>query len=345
MEKKEEKKFPSELRLDLASENWVIIATGRAKRPELFKKEKKPSEKVSKKGCPFCEIAKQTQPTLIFSKGKEVKEDELPKDWTLAVIPNKFPAFLPGESLDKKLEGGIYQVINAVGYHEVVVMRDHNKHLALLSEAGLKEVIDAYQSRYQSLMKKPFVSHIAVFHNHGSEAGASIYHPHSQIITTPLIDPDLKQALSVSKDYFKKNKECVYCRMARFEMKAKKRVVFENKDFLVICPFASKMAFQVIISPKRHLSYFEKATNKEKAHLAEALKQALSRINKGLNNPPYNYYLHNSPCDGKDYSYYHWHWTVLPKTSIQAGFELGAGMEISTIEPEKAAEYLRNQKI
>ena len=192
-------------------------------------------------------------------------------------------------------------------------------------------------------MPKKFVNHISIFHNHGQEAGASIAHPHSQIITTPLIDIDLHKALLRSEGYYKKGKRCIYCEMNKWEKKSKKRIVFENKDFLVICPFASKTAFQVIVSPKKHLAYFERAKEEEKYSLAEAFQKAISKLYKGLNAPAYNFYLHTAPCDGKNHDYYHWHWTILPKTSTWAGFEIGTRMEISTIEPEKAAEYLRKQ--
>ena len=131
--------------------------------------------------------------------------------------------------------------------------------------------------------------------------------------------------------------------MNDWERKKKTRVIFENFGFLVLCPFASKSAFQVIISPKKHLPYFEKITKKEKWQLAEAFQVALKKLYKALNNPAYNFYLHTAPCDKRNYDHYHWHWTILPKTSIWAGFEIGTMMEISTIEPEKAAEYLRKQ--
>jgi len=127
------------------------------------------------------------------------------------------------------------------------------------------------------------------------------------------------------------------------EKKIKKRIVFENKSFQVVCPFASRTAFEVIVSPKKHLAYFERIKEEEKWDLAEAFLKALNKIYKGLRDPAYNFYLHTAPSDGKSHNYYHWHWTILPKTAIPAGFELGTGIEISTIEPEKAAEYLRKQ--
>lgn len=329
MIKKSKVKFPSELRYDLISKDWVVIATGRARRPETFRKERRKKEKVSKKICPFCNISGQAKPTLVLSN--------------TIVIPNKYPAVSSYPELNKRAENNLYQTMNAVGFHEVVITRDHKKQIAQLSVEQVKEVFDAYQQRYLDLSKKKFVNYISIFHNHGVEAGASIVHPHSQIITTPLIDSDLRKAILNSNRYYKKNKKCVYCEMNNWEKKTKKRIIFENKDFLALCPFASKSAFQVIVSPKKHLPYFEKITEKEKYQLAEAFKMALSKLYKGLNDPAYNFYLHTAPCDGKKYPHYHWHWTILPKTSTWAGFEIGTRMEISTIEPEKAAEFLRKQ--
>ena len=336
-------KFPSELRYDLVSKDWVVIATGRARRPETFKKERRKREKVSKKLCPFCNVSTQEKPTLIFLNGKKIFSEKVPKKWSTVVIPNKYPAVSPYPELDKRTENKLYQTMNAVGFHEVLVTRDHKKQMAQFSLDQIKEVFDAYQQRYLELSKEKFVNYISIFHNHGVEAGATVAHPHSQIITTPIIDSDLRKAVLNSKKYYKKHRKCVYCEMNNWERKTKKRIVFENKGFLVICPFASKSAFQVIVSPKKHLSCFEKITEKEKLQLAEAFKAALSKLYKALNDPAYNFYLHTAPCDGKKYPHYHYHWTILPKTSTWAGFEIGTRMEISTIEPEKAAEFLREQ--
>lgn len=321
MPKKTKKfKFPSELRMDLISEDWVVIATSRAKKPGAFKKEKQVKEKSSPKDCPFCKIVGEN---------------------AVIAVPNKFPAFLPYSELNTRFEGKLYKRMNAVGFHEIVITLDHKKQLAQFSIEQVKEVFDVYQERFLDLMPKRFVNHISIFHNHGREAGATIVHPHSQIITTPLVDINLRNTLLRSRDYFQKHKKCTYCQMNKWEKKVKKRIVFENKEFLVICPFVSKTAFQVIVSPKKHLAYFERIKEEEKSQLAEAFQRALNKIYKGLNNPAYNFYLHTAPCDGKNHDYYHWHWTILPRTTTWAGFEIGTRMEISTIEPEKAAEYLR----
>lgn len=327
MIKKSKIKFASELRFDLVSKDWVVIATGRGKRPEMFKKDKRASINIPKSKCPFCNL-----------------NEKAVLDYANAfVVLNKYPAFLPHSKLEKKIEGNLYETMNAVGFCELVLTKDHEKSLARLPYSAVRQVIDCYQARYLDLMEKPHVNYISIFHNHGIEAGASQPHPHSQIITSPLIDRDLEGALLSAKNYFKKNKECVYCQMIDWEKKIGKRIIFENEDFLVVSPFASKAAFEIIISPKNHLPYFERINEKEKQGLAEVFKIALLKLYKGLGDPAYNFYLHTSPCDGKDYSYYHWHWTILPKTATWAGFEIGTRMEISTIEPEKAAEYLRKQ--
>lgn len=334
-------KPPSELRSDFFSQNWVIIATGRARRPETFKQAIRKKIVPSPKTCPFCHIKKE-EALLIFNQGEKLKPSKATANWTTAVVKNKYPALLPEAELCEE-DLGLYRKMNGVGFHEVVITRDHQRSLGQFSAKEIQEVIDAYQERYLDLMNEFFVKYVSIFHNHGEAAGASIFHPHSQIIAAPVIDPDLNRALVNSEQYFKEKKECVYCQMNAYDSESKERIVFENKEFLVTCPFISKTAFEMIISPKKHLPYFERISGEQKRYLAEGFLAALGKLYKGLSDPPYNFYLHTAPCNGKNYNFYHWHFTILPKTAILAGFELCTGIEISTIEPEKAAEYLRKQ--
>ncbi|MBC7073862.1 hypothetical protein H5T58_00500 [Candidatus Parcubacteria bacterium] len=258
-------KFPSELRFDIISEDWVIIAKTRKKLPKVHKTKKEPSFKISPKDCPFCNIKGQLPPKLIFAKGQKIlpkHNSKIPPNWTTIVIPNKYPALIPARKILEKKEGKFFKILKGVGYCELVVTRDHEKHFPLFEVSQIKEVIDAYQERYQALKQKPFVKYISIFHNHGPTAGASQPHPHSQIITTPLIDNDLKKALEKAKKYYESYQKCIYCEMNEWEMKVKKRIVVENELFLAICPFASKSAFQVIVSPKPHLSYFQTSDGK-----------------------------------------------------------------------------------
>ena len=333
----EKNKRGSQLRQDIVTGDWVVIATGRGKRPSDFsEKEKKKETSKEIDECLFCDpvASGQEEDVLIYTTGEG--------DWTLRIFPNKYPAFSrPSGGRIHHKEEGPYFWMDGVGYHEVIVTRDHFKHIGLMDPIWVAEILDAYQTRYLDLMNKKSVRYVEIFHNHGKKAGASISHPHSQLVAIPVISPYIQLELNGSEEYHQSHKTCVYCDMIKWEQSHGKRVVFENDDFLVITPFASRSAFEMWVLPKKHAPYFERISDEEKISGGEALHEAVRKLGKILNEPDFNFYLHSSPCDGKDYPHYHWHIEILPKTSTWAGFELSTGIEVSTIEPEEAAKYLR----
>lgn len=324
----------SELRQDIVTGDWVVIATGRAKRPDAFVQTERVSAREEFDPFENPEESGQEKDVLVYRR-----EDG---DWSLRVIPNKFPAFSRGKPM-KELSEGPYFAMNGVGYHEIVITRDAHRSLPLLETWQVAEVLDAYQDRFLALMNRKSVNYIQVIHNHGKEAGASLSHPHSQIMAIPVISPYINLELAGAAEYYKSNKEKVYSVIADFEAEHKKRVIFENEHFIVFCPFASRGAFEIMILGKRPNPYFERITEEEKFACAEALQKALQTLHKGLNDPAYNFYIHSAPCDGREYPHYQWHIEILPHTATWGGFELSTGIEISTIEPEVAAEYLRSQ--
>jgi len=332
--KKTEKIAASELRQDLVSGDWVVIATGRAKRPDDFGKVPRIQDETGIEKCLFEDlvVSGQEKDVLIYHRSDG--------EWTLRVFPNKYPAFSKGKA-SPLISDGPYFAMRGTGYHEVIVTRDHYKQLALMDPLEVAEVFDAYQDRYLDLMNKKSVSYIAIFHNHGKEVGASIPHPHSQLMAIPVVSPYVQLELDGAERYHRANKQCAFCVIAEHESEEKKRVVFENDEFVAYCPFASRSAFEVHVMPRFHSPYFERITDEQKIKLAEVFQKALGAIYKALNDPPYNFYIHTSPCDGKDYPHFHWHLEILPHTAIWAGFELDTGIEISSIQPEVAAEYLR----
>lgn len=323
----------SELRQDIVTGDWVVIATARAKVPVDFVATAR-SEEDPNVDDPFDDLSGQSEPVLLYTK-----EDG---DWSLAVIPNKFPAFTRGRA-PKDLSDGPYFAMSGAGYHEIIITKDSEKSIALLELWQVAEVVDAYHERYLALMNKKSVNYIQIIHNHGREAGASIAHPHSQLMAIPVVSPYLELELRGSELYYKNNRHDVYGVIAEFEMAEKDRLVFENEHFIVFCPFASRGAFELCVLPKSSSPYFERITEDEKFSLAEALQKALYSLWKGLANPAYNFYLHTAPCDGKEYPHYRWHMEILPKTGTWGGFELSTGIEVSTIEPEVAARHLRDQ--
>ena len=335
---KQKKASVSQLRQDTVTGDWVVIATGRGKRPDDFK-EKEPATPEGEsdiKKCLFCDPEKtgQEKDVLIYKTSEG--------EWTLRVFPNKYPAF--SRPIGGKVsfqEEGPYFWMDGIGYHEVIVTRDHFEHIGKMDPLKVAEILDAYQTRYLDLMNKKSVRYIEIFHNHGKKAGASIAHPHSQLAAIPVVSPYIELELRGSELYHQANKACVFCTMIEWELEKKKRIIFENDTFIAFCPFASRSAFEVWVMPKKHNPYFERCDDEMKVAGGEALREAIRKISQVLGEPAYNFYLHTAPCDGKDYPHYHWHIEILPKTSTWAGFELSTGIEISTIEPESAAEYLR----
>ncbi|MEI7890598.1 MAG: galactose-1-phosphate uridylyltransferase [bacterium] len=326
----------SELRQDIISTDWVVIATARSKRPDDFANFQRIADDKGVGGCVFEDpvASGQEKDVLLYHKADG--------DWTLRVFPNKYPAFSQGTT-SKPIAEGPYFAMPGVGYHEVIVTRDHHRQLALMDTMEIAEVFDAYQDRYLDLMNNKGINYVAIFHNHGKEAGASIPHPHSQLMAIPVVAPYVKLELDGAAKYHKSNRKCVFCNIMEYESEEKKRVVFENKNFIAFCPFASRVAFEVHVMPKKHSPYFERITNKQKVELAEVFGKALNAIYNALGDPPYNFYIHSAPCDGKDYPHFHWHIEILPHTASWAGFELDTGIEISTLAPEVAAQFLRNK--
>ena len=340
------KKKLSELRRDIVSGDWVVVATGRAKRPEQFiiKQKKRKIGPINK--CPF-ENPQETgnaHSLLIYKKGghEHPTGDE---DWFVQVVSNKYPAFASSGGTCPQIQNeGIYEWMDGVGSHEVVITRDHEKNIGRMTSQDVYFVLRAYLERFLSLKKEPCSKYISIFHNHGPSAGASIAHPHSQIIAIPVIPPDVYNSLRGSKKYFHDNGKCVHCVIIEHEMAEKKRIVYENDRFVVFCPFVSRTAFEMRIFPKHHQAYFDEIEEIGLRDLGDALRSAMAKVNIGLKDPDYNFFIHTAPVEDGHFDHYHWHFEILPKSSIWAGFELGTGIEISTISPEDAAKFFRGVK-
>lgn len=323
----------SELRQDLVTGDWVVVATGRAKRPHAFKTKKRRRFVQPKDKCPFenPQATGHGEPLLVLPERK---------NWFVQVVPNKFPAFGHGECSVSHKEGP-YAWLEGAGFHEVFIYRDHKRPMAGFSDEEMTWVMGAFRERYLALREESCVEYVSMFHNYGAEAGASIAHPHSQLIAIPVIPPDVARSLKGSKSYFDGSGQCVHCAMITFEQESGERVIKKTEHFIALAPYASRIAFEMRIFPIAHIASFRNTPAERLQEAGVLLRDVLKKIAVGLKDPALNFFLHTAPTHGEQFEHYHWHFEIFPKTSVWAGFEMSTGIETAEVAPEVAAEYLR----
>jgi len=338
----------NELRKDYVLNRWVVIATERSRRPTDFAKNRNDAPKTAT--CPMCVGNESLTPPAVMLYLKEndaiIKSQdplvgERPKNWLVRCIPNLFPAFSPpnqSEDATQVMKNEYFW--SAVGHHEVIVESpNHEEDPADAELPQLELVIRAYIERLSNLSKKPYVKYVSIFRNFGQEAGASLSHAHSQLITTPLVPAIIQEELEKSKAFYNKNNKCIFCDIIEQETKSP-RFIFENDDFVVFAPYASICPMEFRIVPKKHAANIFDLTYSEVKTFAATLKASLKALKDLVSDPPYNYGFHIA-LTPEAQNYYHWHLEVFPKLSIWAGFEISTGTYINTVTPETAAESFK----
>lgn len=330
----------SELRRDPIIGRWVIISVDRGRRPMDFETEK---EGTVVGPCPFCPGQEdKTPPEILAFHGEKREKNKV--GWWVRVVPNKYPALTIEGSLSRRGDG-LYDMMDGVGAHELIIETDdHIKEIPQLEQKKVEDIFWAYRARVLDLKNDPRFKYVLIFKNRGAAAGATLRHPHSQLIATPMIPIRVKQEMSGAKTYYLHKERCVFCDIITQEIQEKVRLVSENEDFLAMTPFASRFSFEVWILPKAHQSHFTSIEKKGISNLAQIMKEVIGKINRVLDNPPYNYLIHDSPFRESSLAYYHWHIEIMPKLTRVAGFEWGTGFYINPTSPEDAAKHLREIK-
>ena len=284
MKKKTDKNLTVEFRRDIVSGDWILVSSKRQIRPHFLSK-KLVLKKSGKKDCPFEDPQKSgnLSPILWYPAparpGKKAKIGDF-KDWFIQVVPNKYPVLLHNGTCAKIGRNGPYKKVEGFGSHEVIITRDHNKDLKKMSSDEIFLVLKTYRERYKMLEEEKCIEYILIFHNHGILAGASIEHPHSQLVALPIVPPDVSRSINGGINFFEKNKKCVHCVMLDWEIKEKKRIVFQNEHFTTLVPYASRVPYEMRIFPRRHSSDFEEISDEEMSYLVESLKDALNQIGR-----------------------------------------------------------------
>jgi UDPglucose--hexose-1-phosphate uridylyltransferase len=331
-----------ELRRDPITGRWVIISTDRSRRPSDFSR-----ESVVIKGaqfCPFCpgNEVKTPPEIMAYRPGENCKRDVA--GWNVRVIPNKFPALRIEGNLDRQADG-MFDKMNGIGAHEVVIETpNHMETLATMPVKRVEDVLWAFRDRILDLKQDRRFKYIMVFKNHGAAAGASLEHPHSQLIALPILPKQVVEELEGAKNYYSNKERCIFCDIIHQETEARIRIAAENQDFVTISPYAARFPFETWILPKRHESAFENLPSHFYENLARMLQTILLKAVYILDNPAYNLVLHTSPIQDNTNDYYHWHIEIIPKLTKTAGFEWGTGFYINPTPPEEAAKFLREAK-
>jgi UDPglucose--hexose-1-phosphate uridylyltransferase len=327
----------SELRRDPVLGRWVIISSERAHRPSDFRSS--PEVRNSGGFCPFCAGNEYTTPPELLAHRPDGSPPNGP-GWSLRVVPNKFPA-LRSEGDRRRTGDLLFQSMQGTGAHEVIIETpDHDGTLVSLDPAAVVDTFAAFASRIRDLRNDTRLEYVAVFKNHGSAAGATLEHSHSQLIALPVVPTQILAELEGSLAYHGTTGRCIYCDTVAEEIRRDERIVAANEHFVALCPYASSFPFEAWILPRAHSSSFEEGEDAFPA-LAPLLQDLLRSMGAVLGDPDYNFVIHTSPLHSRKLSHYHWHIEVIPKLNNVAGFEWGSAFTINPTPPEEAALHLR----
>lgn len=320
----------SQLRLDPLTGRWVVVSLDRAERPFAFVNRTMTVEADPTRPCPFCPGNEEATPPALEAYGPGGQ-------WQVRVVPNLYPAFQGSAPMVVSNLGPVFTQAPGSGIHEVIVLSpDHGGSWADLSDAHAGLLMAALRDRMEEHSSVPGLRYSQAIVNCGREAGASLEHPHGQLLGMPFVPSEITDEQN-GFERFEGN--CLLCTVADAEEDAGHRVMYADDRVLVVCPFWSGTPFEMLVIPRAHDAHLQRAEPQDLAATGRALRIALASLRHRLGDVPYNVVLHSAPYRAT--GDYHWHGHVLPKVTTRAGFELGTGVLINVVAPELAAAELR----
>ncbi len=323
------------LRLDPVRRRWVI--TG--KRPAM------PDALDSGELCPFCPGNEGFTPHSIR------EHHDASGHWDVRVFHDRAPLFRVEGGLNREGEG-IYDRMNALGAHEIVVeTNQHGKTLAELAADHIARVLEVCRDRIVDLKQDPRFRYVSVFKDQGRARPAAEEHGHSQVLAIPVIPTLVERELRWSLFHYQRKERCLYCDILNQETQSGKRIVDESSDFVCLCPYASRFPYEIWVLPVQHSSAFERdlGTEARLLSLAKFLKIALMRVGKisdrlrlVLHTEP-NLAAYEPETDRwktvrEDF---HWHLEIYPELDAEAGHFDAESFYYNPILAEDAALALR----
>lgn len=319
----------SQLRLNPLAGRWVTVTGDRASRPAAFPERTLMVEAELDRPCPFCAGNEGSTPPALETYGPSGR-------WQVRVVPNLYPAFYGDEPLAATHLGPVFTKASAAGIHEVLVLTpEHRDSWADLTEDQAGTVMGAIRDRVEAHAGHATVRYSQAIVNHGREAGASIAHPHGQLLGIPFVPRFISEE---EAGFARFVGGCLMCTTLEAEVEAGHRTVLEDDLVVVVCPFWSGTPFEMLVIPRAHETHLDRAKPADLAAVGRALRTMLARLRECVGDVAYNIVFHTSP-HGHD-GQYHWHAHVLPKLTTRAGFELGTGVLINIVPPEVAADSL-----
>ena len=324
----------ADLRKEPVTRTWVVVTTDHPKGPSDYLPFKPPYQPQEAEGlCPFCPGHEEMTPRETFMLSGEGG------GWAVRVIPNKFPFFHIEGEFDRRPEG-MYDVMEAIGAHEIVVETPaHKQNFASMDTQQIEKILRAYRERLKDLEKDRRFQQFVILKNY---PGVFNRHPHSHIIAMPVIPRRIDEEIYGTLDYYQRKERCIFCDIIKEEILMKKRVILETVHFLVFSPFASRYPFETWIVPKKHAPDFHHIHEEGIEDLSVAIQSLFLRFHKLLSDPPYSLALHTSPVQSRFHrSEYHWHIETRLRIGLREGFEWGTGFFVNPTPPEDAAAFLR----
>ena len=331
-----------ELRQDRITGQWVVIAPGRGDRPQQFASygmHGSPDGDDGSQTCPFCPGNEHELPGIIA-------EYRAPDSagWQVRVVPNKYAAFsLDARTTDKKPG---HQSQSALGFSEVIIDTPrHDAKLTTLNNHDLLTLMQAYRERFDALMSEEAIQRVILFRNSGPLSGASLAHPHSQIVAIGVDPPMLTALENRAREYFEEHSHCLLCDEIKGERDKALRIVETSDDFTVIVPFAPQYPSEIWIIPTRHQARFDEISDRELECFGRTLRRSLMRLYTVYGAISYNFVIDSAGKTDKGTPYLHWRLRIAPKLTHWGGFELGANLPVIPSAPETDAAALRSAKL
>ena len=254
------------MRLNPLNGRWVTIVVDRSLRPTDFAPRTAQVESDPQRPCPFCPGHEEDSPPAIETTGAA-------GEWRVRVVPNRYPAFDGDEPFSVRTIGPVHTLAEASGIHEVLVYsREHDASLATATDDDLASIMSVLRRRMIDHANTPGIRYTQAIVNHGRESGASLSHPHGQLLGMPFVPGEL---LDEERAFGRFHGGCILCATVESELADASRIVIADDDCVVVSPFWAGSSYELLVIPRRHSVHLQDDSDETLAGVGRRLRDAL----------------------------------------------------------------------